>query len=276
MTISQTLNSIRDPFNKLPSTSCEVASSWRFQAGQDRWTDLLDDWSPPSPLINKNISYPGGIYNYSIPHTNISRFYEERGSLDAADNTDNYFDTRRQRQKYNTMASTLPDVTTLSSLPGSAIITVLDLLFEPSEDLHTLALPTLRSITFASYPELIATIREQLLAIADNVNSDPEACQPLLSVLGSHPRLGAKKVDSAQSVAEQAQLNNGPEGEAERLAALNKEYEEKFPGLRYVVFVNGRSRDVIMEDMRRRIDRANFLAEEKEAINVSVKRRTAG
>lgn len=165
------------------------------------------------------------------------------------------------------MAPTLPDVTTLSSLPESTIITVLDLLFEPSKDLHTLALPTLRSITFANYPELIDTIREQLLAIADNFDSDSRACQPLLSVLGSHPRLGEKKVESAQSAAEQAQLNRGPEGEAERLAALNKEYEDKFPGLRYVVFVNGRSRDVIMEDMRKRIDRADFLAEEKEAIN---------
>lgn len=168
------------------------------------------------------------------------------------------------------MASTLPDVTTLASLPDSTIITVLDLLFEPSEDLHTLALPTLRSITFATYPELLDAVRDQLLAIADSVHSDPTACQPLLSVLGSHPRLGEKKVESAQSAAEQAQLNKGPESEAERLAALNKEYEEKFPGLRYVVFVNGRSRDVIMEDMRRRIDRADFVAEEREAISVSL------
>ncbi|KAK7733012.1 hypothetical protein SLS53_008341 [Cytospora paraplurivora] len=165
------------------------------------------------------------------------------------------------------MAPTLPDVTTLASLPDSSIITVLDLLFEPSEDLHTLALPTLRSMTFATYPELIDTIRDQLLAISDSVHSDPTACQPLLLVLGSHPRLGEKKVESAQSAAEQAQLNKGPESEAERLAALNKEYEEKFPGLRYVVFVNGRTRDVIMEDMRVRIDRADFVAEEREAIN---------
>lgn len=169
------------------------------------------------------------------------------------------------------MAPTLPDVTTLSSLPESAITAILDLLFEPSADLHALALPTLRSITFTTYPELIDTIRDQLLAISESVHSDPEACQPLLSVLGSHPRLGEKKVESAQSAAEQAQLNKGPKGEAERLAALNTEYEAKFPGLRYVVFVNGRGRDVIMEDMRTRIDRADYMAEQKEAINVSVK-----
>lgn len=168
------------------------------------------------------------------------------------------------------MAPTLPDVATLASLPEESLISVLDLLFEPSDELHALAIPTLKSITFATYPELIDTIRDQLLVIAKTVHPDPAARTPLLSILGSHPRLGAKKVDSAQSAAEQAQLHSGGESEAERLAALNREYETKFPGLRYVVFVNGRSRDVIMENMRSRIDRGNFEAEEEEAINVSL------
>lgn len=166
------------------------------------------------------------------------------------------------------MAPTLPDVTTLVSLPEPTLISVLDLLFEPSTELHALAIPTLRSITFATYPELIDTLRNQLLSIAQSVDEAPAARTPLLSILGSHPRLGAKKVDSAQSSAEQAQLQSGAESEPEKLAALNKEYEARFPGLRYVVFVNGRSRDVIMEDMRRRIDRGDFAAEEQEAINV--------
>lgn len=167
------------------------------------------------------------------------------------------------------MAPILPDVTTLSSLPEENLVSVLDLLFEPSAELHTLTIPTLRSITFATYPELIDTIRDQLLVIAETVHPDPSARKPLLSILGSHPRLGEKKVDSAQSAAEQAQLRAGAEDEAERLAALNRDYETKFPGLRYVVFVNGRGRDVIMEDMKRRIARGDFPAEEKEAINVS-------
>lgn len=167
------------------------------------------------------------------------------------------------------MAPTLPDVTTLATLPDATLTSVLDLLFEPSDELHTLALPTLRSITFTTYPELIDTLRDQLLVIAKSVHLDPSARKPLLSILGSHPRLGEKKVDSAQSAAEQAQLRTGAESEAEKLAALNVEYEAKFPGLRYVVFVNGRSRDVIMEDMRRRIDRGDSAAEEEEAINVS-------
>lgn len=167
------------------------------------------------------------------------------------------------------MAPTLPDVTSLATLSDAELTAILDLLFEPNNDLHTLALPTLRAITFASYPELVDTIRDQLLVIAQSVHADPTARKPLHSILGSHPRLGEKKVHSSQSAAEQAQLQSGAEEEAERLAALNREYEAKFPGLRYVVFVNGRGRDVIMEDMRRRIDRADLAEEEKEAIVVS-------
>lgn len=173
------------------------------------------------------------------------------------------------------MAPTLPDVTSLPTLADAELTSILDLLFEPSDDLHTLALPTLRAITFASYPELVDTIRDQLLVIAQSVHADPNARKPLHSILGSHPRLGEKKVHSTQSAAEQAQLQAGAEEEAEKLAALNREYEATFPGLRYVVFVNGRGRDVIMEDMRKRIDRASLEEEEKEAIVVSQRRPTS-
>jgi len=53
-------------------------------------------------------------------------------------------------------------------------------------------------------------------------------------ILGAHPRLGEKKVDSAQSRAEQAQLNTGGQEETAKLLELNEKYEETFPGLRYV------------------------------------------
>ena len=78
--------------------------------------------------------------------------------------------------------------------------------------------------------------------------------------------MGAKKVESAQSQAEQAQLNTGGEEEAQKLRHLNDEYEKTYPGLRYVVFVNGRSRPVIMEDMKRRIAAGDIAAERSAAI----------
>ena len=166
----------------------------------------------------------------------------------------------------------LPPVRALAILPDADITVALDLLFEPSVVLHDLALPTIRAAPFDSYPALINALRGQLLSVAASADdSGPDARKPLYDILGSHPRLGEPKKEalSAQSAAEQKQLQGGGGGdEARRLAALNKEYEERFPGLRYVVFVNGRSRDVIMEDMRRRIDRGDMRAEEHEAIQV--------
>ncbi|KAK3374607.1 Oxo-4-hydroxy-4-carboxy-5-ureidoimidazoline decarboxylase [Podospora didyma] len=185
-----------------------------------------------------------------------------------------------------TATAFLPGIASLPTLPDAALISTLDLLFEPSDDLHALALPTLRTLSFASYDDLITTLRDELLQIAAAVSGPdadpdvtPDACKPLHNILGSHPRLGAAKPPAAaqiqgeeqeelseQSKKEQAQLRGGDPAEAEKLAALNEEYEAKFPGLRYVVFVNGRGRDVIMEDMRRRIDRGDLQAEEREAI----------
>lgn len=160
--------------------------------------------------------------------------------------------------------TSLPAINTLSHLPDSELTTVLDLLFEPSPPLHKLSLPVLRSTTFPSYETLIVAVGAQLTALA--ASSSPEDVAKLSEILCSHPRLGEKKVDSGQSRAEQAQLQKGGEEEKEQLAKLNTEYEEAFPGLRYVVFVNGRSRPVIMENMRSRIARGDIKAERQEAI----------
>ena len=54
------------------------------------------------------------------------------------------------------------------------------------------------------------------------------------------------------------------------LARLNEAYEAKFPGLRFVVFVNGRARGEIMAIMRERIERGDWEAERDGAIEVSV------
>ncbi|KPM36388.1 hypothetical protein AK830_g10169 [Neonectria ditissima] len=134
----------------------------------------------------------------------------------------------------------------------------LDLLFEPSPAIHELLIPVIRTAEYASYAELIDACHIRLLelaAAAAEHAAKPDAA--LLAVLGSHPRLGAKKVDSAQSAAEQANLH----GQGEELAELNREYEARFPGLRYVVFVNGRGRPEVMQDMRARIARGDYSLE---------------
>ncbi|KAJ4355396.1 uncharacterized protein N0V89_003412 [Didymosphaeria variabile] len=160
--------------------------------------------------------------------------------------------------------TSLPPVNTLSHLPEDELAKVLDLLFEPSPPLHALSLPVLRSTVFPTYDILIVAVNAQLSALAQS--DDPKDIEKLSEILCSHPRLGEKKVESEQSRAEQAQLQKGAEEEKEQLAALNREYEEKFPGLRYVVFVNGRARPVIMENMRARIGRGDIKAERQEAI----------
>ena len=165
------------------------------------------------------------------------------------------------------MASTskLPPIDRVSLLSTEQKAAVLDLLFEPSQQLHTLSVPTLHE-KFSSYDDLIQAIDKQLTQLAKSVSTSDT--QWLLDILGSHPRLGAKKVESAQSQSEQAQLQGSSE-EAEQLRVLNEEYEKTFPGLRYVVFVAGRSRSVIMEDMKRRIDSSDWKIERDGAILVS-------
>ncbi|KAI0887637.1 Oxo-4-hydroxy-4-carboxy-5-ureidoimidazoline decarboxylase [Annulohypoxylon maeteangense] len=167
----------------------------------------------------------------------------------------------------------LPPISSLTTADEETIKFALDILFEPSTDLHDLAIPPIRdSPSFTSYVSLIKHVGAIMSQLAQSSSLDTR--KRLHGILGSHPRLGEKKVESAQSRAEQAHLNTNnskeKEEEATKLKALNDEYESKFPGLRYVVFVNGRSRVVVMQNMRERIDRADIRAEELEAIQAMV------
>lgn len=126
----------------------------------------------------------------------------------------------------------LPPISSLPSLSTNERAAVLDALFEPCTALHTLSVALLHTETFESYNDLIASIGVQLTDLSESTStSDTEW---LDKILGSHPRLGEKKVESEQSKAEQAQLNVGGEEEATKLRQLNEEYEKAFPGLRYV------------------------------------------
>lgn len=126
----------------------------------------------------------------------------------------------------------LPPIESVPSLSTVERAAVLDTLFEPCDSLHTLSLDLLHTETFESYNDLIASVGVQLTDLAETPSSSDT--EWLDKILGAHPRLGAKKVDSAQSQAEQAQLNTGGEEEASKLKNLNDEYEKTFPGLRYV------------------------------------------
>jgi 2-oxo-4-hydroxy-4-carboxy--5-ureidoimidazoline (OHCU) decarboxylase len=125
----------------------------------------------------------------------------------------------------------LPPIATVPNLSTIERATILDTLFEPCTALHTLSLDLLHTTTFEGYEELITAVGRQLTELMESVSTSDKVW--LDKILAAHPRLGEKKVDSELSRKEQAQFQSGAE-EAERLRKLNEEYEEKFPGLRYV------------------------------------------
>lgn len=130
--------------------------------------------------------------------------------------------------------SPLPAINTVPTLPTDSRAKILDTLFEPCTQLHTLSVGFLQENTFDSYSGLIAGVGSQLSALFQSTStSDTEWLDAILS---AHPRLGEKKVDnlSEASRIEQARLQGGAAEEGERLRALNEEYERTFPGLRYV------------------------------------------
>lgn len=167
----------------------------------------------------------------------------------------------------------LPALSSLPSLPRESQLRVLDTLFEPSPELHQSAIPLLANQTFSSYSALIDAVGARMSALS--VPNSPDRTI-LFGILGSHPRLGRASANpehlSEASKKEQAQLNTGAEEQGEKLRALNAEYESKFPGLRFVTFVNGRSREVIMVEMRQRIDRGDMEQEIAETIQVRLSR----
>lgn len=124
----------------------------------------------------------------------------------------------------------LPPAQHLGSLSNAERVVILDALFEPSDVMHTLT--GMLSGEGSSYETIIESIRSELSRWAENASTGDAS--RMNDILASHPRLGEKKVESQQSRAEQAQLQQGPRADVETLSSLNALYEETFPGLRYV------------------------------------------
>lgn len=232
---------------------CRNDDDWFRLPAADEWSAQLQtavlSSTPllPPPCTLAMYNFARGIRD-SLQHTNTTPKFKHRGV----------------EPGYFAMATTkLPAIETVPDLPTDDRAAILDLLFEPSKQLHSLSVPLLHEKSFESYGDLIAAVGVQLTDLSESASSSDT--EWLESILGSHPRLGAKKVESTQSQAEQSQLQGNAE-EAEQLRALNEEYEMKYPGLRYVVFVNGRSRPVIMEDMRNRIANGDLKSERAAAI----------
>ena len=162
------------------------------------------------------------------------------------------------------MVMRLPPAERLGTLTAEELHQLLDVLFEPSPELHAVSSSLLDDQRVFGYDNLL----EKLYLILNDLleSEDVNNTVRLDRILQAHPRLGEKKIESAQSQAEQAQLRSSDDESSEELSAMNARYEDTFDGLKYVVYVNGRPRTAICEDMRARIHRKDIHRERVEAI----------
>ncbi|EEB92911.1 hypothetical protein MPER_08507 [Moniliophthora perniciosa FA553] len=146
-----------------------------------------------------------------------------------------------------TTLPTLDDVQNGQSGPSSSLATALSILFEHSDIIASTLEPQLRQILAArnepltSFTQLIDLTITQLQSWEKDLQAQ---------FVAGHPRIGESKNLSVLSAKEQgAALSPStpsvtPEVLA-RLAHLNACYEKRYPGLRYIIFVNGRSRAAV-------------------------------
>ncbi|KAG0209107.1 hypothetical protein BGX28_000124 [Mortierella sp. GBA30] len=150
--------------------------------------------------------------------------------------------------------------------------TAVTLLFEPAP-------PIVKHLySKRPYPSYSALIDETsyLLTHVDQFLTEQEQ----LDVINAHPRIGAAKAnlsalslieqgytpeDAAKKVDETATPSKDDEVTQATLKRLNQEYEDKY-GFKFVVFVNGRPRNVIIPVMEERINNSTKEEEKKVAL----------
>ncbi|TFK39936.1 Oxo-4-hydroxy-4-carboxy-5-ureidoimidazoline decarboxylase [Crucibulum laeve] len=142
---------------------------------------------------------------------------------------------------------TLDEIRGSPSQSDSPLATALTVLFEHSPILLFVLEPQLsRALKSGPVPESYAQLIDA--SLKEITKWDIPAQSEFIS---GHPRIGESKNLSNLSAKEQGAqgaMVTPPEVLA-RLAHLNACYEARYPGLRYITFVNGRSRAAIAEEM---------------------------
>ena len=109
-------------------------------------------------------------------------------------------------------------------------------LLEPSAALYLTLAPALHEqLKVLPKPRTYAQLLTQLYPLVLQLPLEAQ-----VSLLHSHPRIGQQGPLSAASASEQAQP--APGEVLKRLTVLQSLYESLYPELKYVVFVNGRSK----------------------------------
>lgn len=125
--------------------------------------------------------------------------------------------------------------------------TALSLLFEVSESIDRCLIPLLQKI------ESPCLTYEEVISVCQRIVEVEFDLEDRVSFLGSHPRIGEVKGLSKISANEQQNHKPTDPKVLQELERLNRVYEATYPGLRYVTFVNGRSREEIMHEMQHKL-----------------------
>ncbi|EFP90861.2 uncharacterized protein PGTG_17060 [Puccinia graminis f. sp. tritici CRL 75-36-700-3] len=137
----------------------------------------------------------------------------------------------------------LPTLQSLLDSESAQLKDVLALLFEVSDSIEHKLIPVLREEIQEKSPNSYSELIDHCQHIVENRFS----CDEQVNFLASHPRIGELKGLSKFSSKEQG--NQTDPAILARLEELNILYEQTYPGLRYVTFVNGRSRAEIVKEM---------------------------
>lgn len=137
----------------------------------------------------------------------------------------------------------LQHVLSSSADPTSPLAKALVVLFEPSTTLFTHLVPQLAQSIPQTHIETYSNLIDAALRSISTWDDPLKA-----EFIAGHPRIGEVKNLSHLSAKEQAAKATPPEVLA-RLAHLNACYEHRYPGLRYITFVNGRTRAMIKDEM---------------------------
>ncbi|KAJ2084324.1 hypothetical protein H4R24_000117 [Coemansia sp. RSA 988] len=136
---------------------------------------------------------------------------------------------------------TLPSIGEINHLSLEEFMQVISLLFEPTA---LLASRIYDARPYESYDQLLDKADEQIKQLS-----------PLeqLEVINAHPRIG----ENAAKLSELSRIEQGKAADNEdavllKWAQLNKEYEDKY-GFRFVIFVNGRSKESLIPIVEERI-----------------------
>lgn len=162
---------------------------------------------------------------------------------------------------------TLPSLAGIQSSPSShesPLAVALELLFEHSPVLVKVLEPQL-SVVLKSSAQLESYAEFVDITLSEIAKWDVQAEAEFIS---GHPRIGENKNLSTLSANEQGAqaVKPTPPELLARLAHLNACYEIKYPGLRYITFVNGRSRAVIAEEMEDKLNLVHSLATDEPAL----------